>query len=1090
MSHIKQRLVLAHWMIHQLGFPDYESGFNTLNETLKKCELGWDEQNVFHYRRALDDLLAANSGCALTSAELATYDTNLVTHWKQITRRRNEHESREIFPLPFQYLILLFSEYYLDYWTTAQRDPSSELLNRLNKYQAEFNERFLSLGAADRKKLSIPSFQPEDLHKLAIWAATGSGKTLLMHCQHLQIRHYLRQRKLENKFNKTFLITPNDGLSRQHLADLALSGIPARHFSKENQSNLPGFDTRDLVEVIEITKLKTQSGVTTIDIEELGTNNIVLIDEGHRGLAGEVEFKNRQALCAEGFSLEYSATFGQSLNSLPASKVQEMGDLYARSILFDYSYQRFYHDGYGKEFEILNYDRKSGTHAEELQQSYLIACLARFFQQCKLYADKEQEFAPYLLENPLMILVGGSVTGRKKYSEDGNNENNREDTDVIQAIRFFARFCSQQNEAVQILDRLLRDQLNFGEGGAVFARSFHYLRNEYSTTQEDAASRLYSDMLKVCFNSSHAAPLHADYFTGSLSEIGLRVGSAPNYFGVIKVGEGKKLWELIATESDEDSKIVTSERDFGVSLFDGIKDAHSKTRVLIGARMFTMGWSCWRVSAMGLINVGRNEGSEIIQLFGRGVRLKGKNFGLKRSSALHEDDHPEHLIEMETLNVFGIRADYMDTFREYIDEEGVIKESEKIQITLPTIENLARTDLKVILPKKNKPDFKKSGGFKLHKKRLRGIVTSDWYGRLSSLQSRYKLNADDALQPQPQVLKPENLRFLDYDEIYLAALSYKRKKALYNLEIDRDQIRELLSQNDWYQIYLPEEILTFHRFSDVQLWQEIATDLVLKYIKKFYDYHRDEHDAPFQEYRTIQEILDQPGETHNAQFLRNLRTEYLASIDRSQTQLISDLAVIQGKLKANQLPSYDAHQLKLFNFANHLYQPLIHVTDGYLQVSIKPTALNKNETQFCNDLEKWIGKEKNGFLKDKELYLLRNQSRGKGISFFAEGGFYPDFILWIVAGDKQHIYFLDPHGLRHARAFQDAKIQFHKTIKEIETQRLKDPDVTLDSFIISPTPRSAIEHWSDTNDPEEFREHHVVFMKDDPEIYIDQILKS
>ena len=53
MSAIKQRLVLAHWMIHQLGFPDYEAGFTTLNEALKKRELGWDEQHVFHYRRAV-----------------------------------------------------------------------------------------------------------------------------------------------------------------------------------------------------------------------------------------------------------------------------------------------------------------------------------------------------------------------------------------------------------------------------------------------------------------------------------------------------------------------------------------------------------------------------------------------------------------------------------------------------------------------------------------------------------------------------------------------------------------------------------------------------------------------------------------------------------------------------------------------------------------------------------------------------------------------------------------------------------------------------------------------------------------------------
>lgn len=1097
MSAIKQRLVLAHWMIHQLGFSDYEAGFTTLNEALKKCELGWDEQHVFHYRRALDEILAANKDCAITSDELIAYDLNILTHWRSITRRRNLQENREIYPLPFQYLILLFTEYYLDYWTRARRDQSSELLNRLNNYRLEFNRHFKDLPAAERKKQEIPLFQPDDLHKLALWAATGSGKTLLMHCQLLQLHHYLKERKLlnQNQFNKTFLITPNEGLSRQHLEDLHISGITARRFSKENQSNLPGFDERGLVEVIEITKLKEKSGITTVDIAELGTNNIVLIDEGHRGLAGDVEFNNRQALCAHGFSLEFSATFGQSLNSLTGTKIQEMSDLYARSILFDYSYKRFYHDGYGKEFEILNYDRRQGTNADEIQHSYLIACLARFFQQCKLHEDKRENFAPYLLESPLMILVGGSVTGVKQYSEEGRSEANREETDVIQAIRFFARFCSQENEAVRTLDLLLRDQLNFGDGGSVFARAFRYLRQQYPVTDAHAASRLYADILMLCFHSNHAAPLHADYFTGSISEIGLRVGQSPEYFGVIKVGEGKKLWDLIAVESakDEDKRtLVASEREFGVSLFDGIKAKDSKTRVLIGARMFTEGWSCWRVSSMGLINVGRKEGSQIIQLFGRGVRLKGKNFGLKRSSSLHEGEHPDHLIELETLNVFGIRADYMDTFREYIDEEGVVKESDKEIIALPTIENLARTDLKVILPKKDKPDFKQTTTLPLRNKRLRGLVTADWYGRLSSLQSRYKLTDknQDALPPAPHHLQPHNLRFLDLDSIYLAALRYKRRNALYNLEIDREQIQELLALTDWYQLYLPPSILEFRGFADVALWQEMATDLILKYIRKFYDYHRDEHDAPFQEYRTIRQILDSPGETYNAQFLRNLRTDYIASIDRSRTQLITDLYVIKGKLEGKILSDYDAYNVELFHFANHLYQPLIHITEGELKVSVKPAALNKHERQFCMDLEKWIAREKSGVLAKKELYLLRNQSRGKGISFFAEGGFYPDFILWIIDDKHQHIHFLDPHGLLHARGFVDGKIQFHKEIKRIEQERLNDPDVTLDSWIISPTHRSAIEHWTDAKDPQDFLNHHVVFMYDEPEGYVDQIFQK
>ena len=60
---------------------------------------------------------------------------------------------------------------------------------------------------------------------------------------------------------------------------------------------------------------------------------------------------------------------------------------------------------------------------------------------------------------------------------------------------------------------------------------------------------------------------------------------------------------------------------------------------------------------------GRSEGSEIIQLFGRGVRLQGLNRSLKRSSALTGIEHPAGIDLLERLNIFAIRANYMVRFR-------------------------------------------------------------------------------------------------------------------------------------------------------------------------------------------------------------------------------------------------------------------------------------------------------------------------------------------------------------------------------------------------------------------------------------------
>jgi hypothetical protein len=44
-------------------------------------------------------------------------------------------------------------------------------------------------------------------------------------------------------------------------------------------------------------------------------NNLVLVDEGHRGAGGFKWKNNRDRLCENGFSFEYSATFSQALKA-------------------------------------------------------------------------------------------------------------------------------------------------------------------------------------------------------------------------------------------------------------------------------------------------------------------------------------------------------------------------------------------------------------------------------------------------------------------------------------------------------------------------------------------------------------------------------------------------------------------------------------------------------------------------------------------------------------------------------------------------------------------------------------------------------
>jgi hypothetical protein len=72
-----------------------------------------------------------------------------------------------------------------------------------------------------------------------------------------------------------------------------------------------------------------------------------------------------------------------------------------------------------------------------------------------------------------------------------------------------------------------------------------------------------------------------------------------------------------------------------------VKESSSPVNVLIGSKKFIEGWDCWRVSSLGLDARGpRSEGTQVIQLFGRGVRLKGHRWSLKRSNHLPDVVRP------------------------------------------------------------------------------------------------------------------------------------------------------------------------------------------------------------------------------------------------------------------------------------------------------------------------------------------------------------------------------------------------------------------------------------------------------------------
>lgn len=577
------------------------------------------------------------------------------------------------------------------------------------------------------------------------------------------------------------------------------------------------------------------------------------------------------------------------------------------------------------------------------------------------------------------------------------------------------------------------------------------------------------------FNAPAQAALHVELLKGADGEIALKLGDNQP-FGVINVGDPSRLAKLC----EEQQSLVVTDREFADSLFRGLDKPDTTINLLIGSKKFTEGWNSWRVSTMGLMNVGKGEGSEIIQLFGRGVRLKGYGFGLKRSR--HVPDvlqHPPHIETLETLNIFGIRASYMQQFKEYLSDEGLPDNEERVECVLPVIKNLGTLRLYTLHVRPG-IDFKRDGQKPMlgppPDHLLGSPVTVDWYPKIQAEQSQGLQSAADVAERHEGRLTSQHIAFLDLDAIYFELQRFKNERSWYNLNLSRQAIQQLLEKPNWYRLLIPKEELAFTDFSRVRLWQEIAVTLLKKYIDRYYKYRKNEYELPHLEYRTLSE---DDG---------NFFNEYRFLIDQSQEQIINELCRLKQEIEQGRLRDIELGNFQAIAFGQHLYEPLIYL-DSKL-ISVQPVALNEGERDFVVDLRSFYEHNKS-FFSGRQLYLLRNRSRGRGIGFFEAGNFHPDFILWLLDGTRQHITFVDPKGVRNLLGADDPKIRFYKTVKELE-QRLGDPEIVLNSFIVANTPHQKVAHWRDETgelmDRARFEQRHVLFQNDDKALYIGKLL--
>lgn len=1024
----------------------------------------------------------------ISEQDLRRYDLNIVGHWQRITAKRNQIEGHILEMKYFQYLSLLFTEIYLDWYFNR----TEQLIEALNQTLANYRE--------EPQQRDLQDYQIGDLNKIAFWNATGSGKTLLMHVNILQYLSYCT-----HKINQIIVLTPNEGLSAQHIKELKQSGFQAIIFDKNKANSKQGkFDfTKDEIQVIDVNKLGDKDGDKTVATAAFAGHNLVLVDEGHRGASGDAWMARREQLVDKGFAFEYSATFGQAVASGKSVAEQEveiqkkkakllfgsaslrnldtdqqaqlvlsdiekqqarqtaMFEVYAKAVLFDYSYKFFYADGYGKESLILNLKDEDYQEHGDL---YLTACLLSFYQQLYLFETHNQALQRWNIEKPLWVFVGNKVAD--------------DDSDVLKVLNFLAKFLNEPNTIQNWLHDLLNDtaRLTDNKGNNIFFGKFSPLMDFLGKE-----AGLYADILQRLFNTCVPGRLQLTHLKKADGELALSVGGA-EAFGVINIGDAKRFYKTASEQTAFDS----SENDFADGLFQKINDKTSKTNLLIGSRKFSEGWSSWRVATMGLLNMGKKEGSQIIQLFGRGVRLKGESFSLKRSL---KDNRPKgiHLEKLETLNIFGIAAGYMEQFKAYLREEGITPPDElltvdfKVQPYLP-----ANTKLRTLRLKDGYKDNQKLGFKRVERTIYLYEIPEKWQGKIKTIHAELdyypKIEAYQTKQTagldndkrQTHQLDKQLFEFFDWDKIYLDLWQYKLSKTWFNLRINKAKLRQFAEQDGWYKLYLPEEALAVRSFADIDKQQSILIDLLRNYTDRFYLALKAAYEGQF--YETVEVDEQHPS----------LQNNYLFTIEASDKgkdyeSKLTELKTIieQGTLK--EALDWRAPNITAICFERHLYYPIMSI-DNLKELPLKMQPLDMkdgSEIKFINDLQaayktgklhEWIG--------DKELYLLRNAAnKSKGLGFALAGNFYPDFLLWLVDSNsgQQWLSFIDPKGIRNM-SLEHPKFGLQAEVKKLE-QELK-LDVILNAFILSITKRQDLINVP-TMGKQQFEDKHILFMEDE-----------
>lgn len=474
--------------------------------------------------------------------------------------------------------------------------------------------------------------------------------------------------------------------------------------------------------------------------------------------------------------------------------------------------------------------------------------------------------------------------------------------------------------------------------------------------------------------------------------------------------------------------------NIGKYLFENIDKPQSPVNVLIGSRKFAEGWNCFRISVIGLINLGKTKGNKIIQIFGRGVRLKRlKNDG-KRKDLNHVEDYfdlkqteTDKLKRLETLCVFSLQRSYLEAFTEAISSELEITKTFDIAVKPSLLKldgNYAsfqsyQEGLNIFKLSKTTVDVKKVLLYPDEQKLEYEYIFSGNHQKAVinnfSFNLDYRTNKNEEGKNVKGYLSNINRNynsFINYQSFEKAIIEqaneannqlYKAGATLSKICIDDvlAYVDEIKYKGNW-----PEMDFDFAENLNSRIGEEFV-----KKVRNKINWHLNSSIYQYNE-----ELKQSRGDA-KGDFIENytlVKSFKLANqVNKTTKQKTEQELNREIENFTNSIREIES-DLMIDKIGNHIYNPLLWDNPNRedLDLLIKPDKLNSGEKKFVQDFAKYIQDKPEKFI-GFDVYLMRNAESLKSIGIYLNDDsevFYPDFIMWLIAKDKIYINFIDPKG--------------------------------------------------------------------------------